>query len=285
MKQYSIISTRGGVGKTAVTLALASVFEKAVLVDADTETMDLRMLSATQTIKEEKTDAVAPVHINEDECIRCGLCKALCHFDAVYNEFGTYQVNPQHCQSCDLCLKACPVSAIEHIDAKQHQWGIAETRFGPLLYARLALGEDLNGSLISILREKAVEIAKKESYDTILIDGPPAVGYAVASAITHTDLALVLLDTSVSAVHDLHKAVQLCKRYEVDAACIINKSDINPEKATEIKEYCKENNIRFLGEIPFDMAVMESQLQAQSLLEYAPESKAAKAIVDIAKKL
>ncbi len=247
MKQYSIISTRGGVGKTAITLALASAIKKVVLVDADTETMDLRMLTAAQTTKEEKTDAVAPVHINEDECIRCGLCKALCHFDAVFNEFGTYQVNPQHCQSCDLCLKACPVSAIEHMDAKQHHWGIAESRFGPLLYAQLAPGEDLNGSLISIIREKALEIAQNEDYDTILIDGPPAVGYAVASAITNSDLALLILDTSVSAVHDLHKAVQLCKRYEVEPACIINKSDINPAKAIKIKDYCRENEIRFLG--------------------------------------
>jgi MinD superfamily P-loop ATPase len=273
LKQISIIAAKGGVGKTAISGAFASYLENTIFVDCDTESSDLRTLLHAKTKEESFVDTIERVRIAEDECIRCGLCKALCHFDAVINPYGVYQIVEEHCQACDLCLKACPVSAIEHVKKEKNLWGIAETRFGDLLYAQLALGEDLNGSLISILRERARELAQEKKSDFILIDGPPAMGFAVASAIALSDITVVVIESSPSAIHDLHKSIQLAKRYEVPAVCLINKSDLNPKMTDEIKAYCNKNGISLIGEIPFDVQFMEAQLASKSIIEYAPNSQ------------
>ncbi len=275
MKQLSIISAKGGVGKTAIAAAFASFAKQSVLVDCDTETTDLRVILGAVSEDTQEVKTIQRSFIQEDECIRCGLCKALCHFDAVTNTFGVYQIQDEHCQACDLCLKACPVSAIEHVKSDQNKWGEANSRFGKLVYAQLALGEDLNGSLITILRERARELAEEQNQDLILIDGPPAVGFAVASAIAGADVAVVVIEPGPSAIHDLHKSQQLAERYEVASVCLINKCDLNPEMTTKVKTYCKENGIPLIGEIPFDPLFMEAQLEGKPLAEYAPNSESA----------
>ena len=279
MKQISIIAAKGGVGKTAISAAFASIVQDAVLVDCDTESSDLRSLLQAESVKVEDVETSQIVSIAEDECIRCGLCKALCHFDAVVNPYGVYQIKGEHCQACDLCLKACPVSAIDYVQSAQNQWGLAESRFGIMVYAQLALGEDLNGSLINILREKAREIAAEKQKELILIDGPPAMGFAVASAIATADLAVVILEPGLSAIHDLHKSLQLAKRYEVPAVCLINKSDLNPEMTQKIKTYCKDNFIQIIGEIPFSMLFMEAQSQLKSPLELDDSTVVSKSLI------
>lgn len=276
MKQISIISAKGGVGKTSISAAFASLAKQSVLVDCDTETTDLKMLLTAVSEKEQEVDTLRRSYIEEDECIRCGLCKALCHFDAVSNTLGVYQINEEHCQACDLCLKACPVSAIGHIEAASNKWGEAHGRFGKILYAQLALGEDLNGSLINILRERAIEIAEEEKQELVLIDGPPAMGFAMASAISNTDVAVVVVEPGPSAIYDLHKSQQLAKRYETMPVCLINKSDLNPQMRQELIVYCKENKIPIIGEIPFDAQFLEAQLASKSIIEYAPDSSISK---------
>ena len=273
MKQISIIAAKGGVGKTAISAAFASIVQDAIFVDCDTESSDLRSLLQAESVEVEDVETTQIVSIAEDECIRCGLCKALCHFDAVINPYGVYQIKGEHCQACDLCLKACPVSAIDHVQSAQNQWGLADSRFGIMVYAQLALGEDLNGSLINILREKAREIAEEKQKELILIDGPPAMGFAVASAIASADLAVVIIEPGPSAIHDLYKSIQLAKRYEVPTVCLINKSDLNPEMTQEIKNYCNKNGISLIGEIPFDVQFMEAQLASETIIEYAPNSE------------
>ena len=261
MKQISIISAKGGVGKTTIAAAFASLARDSILVDCDAESTDLRLLLKAETKNLNKVQTIQRVRIEEDECIRCGLCKALCHFDAVENNYGIYKIKEVHCQACDLCLKACPVSAIEHINTEQNQWGESDTAFGTLVFAQLALGEDLNGNLIAIIRDRAQELAEENKSDIILIDGPPAVGFVVASAIAGADVAVVVIEPVPSAIHDLHKSQQLANRYEVPIVCLINKSDLNPEMTEKVKDYCNKNTIPLIGEIPFSSDIMETQIQ------------------------
>ena len=272
MKQISIISAKGGVGKTTISTAFAALAKSLVLVDCDTESTDLRIFIGSVAENMQNVNTIQRVRIEEDECIRCGLCKALCHFNAVTNTYGVYQIREEHCQACDLCLKACPVSAIEQVKSTQNKWGEAKSKFGKVVYAQLALGEDLNGSLITILRERAKELAMEDNQELILIDGPPAVGYAVASAISNTDIAVVVLEPVPSAINELNKSKKLAERYEVPVVCLLNKSDLNKEMTSQIRSFCMNHNIPLVGEIPFDTRFVEAQNEGKSIIEFAPES-------------
>lgn len=59
----------------------------------------------------------AAQHISRDEdsCMHCGLCTALCPADALVNDLDTRCVGffPEKCTACGMCTKICPVNAMQ----------------------------------------------------------------------------------------------------------------------------------------------------------------------------
>lgn len=50
---------------------------------------------------------------NEDECIDCGACTAVCPSRAlVINDEGYLEFDKEKCLVCELCIKACPLRII-----------------------------------------------------------------------------------------------------------------------------------------------------------------------------
>ena len=64
----------------------------------------------------------------------------------------------------------------------------------------------------------------------------------------------------------------------IKAFVCVNKYDLNSENAENIENYCKADDIEFLGMIPFDPKVTESMVNATPIVEYAPDSPASNAI-------
>lgn len=48
----------------------------------------------------------------------------------------------------------------------------------------------------------------------------------------------------------------------------INKSDINPENATRIRQYSQKNGIRMVGEIPYDRTVIKAMVAEKAVVEF-----------------
>ncbi len=51
--------------------------------------------------------------IQQSECIRCGLCKDACAFDAVTERKDLYLIDRIYCTKCKACYYACPVGAVK----------------------------------------------------------------------------------------------------------------------------------------------------------------------------
>lgn len=51
--------------------------------------------------------------INQAECIRCGLCKQACAFNAVTESRTIYHIDRSYCTQCKACYYACPVGAVK----------------------------------------------------------------------------------------------------------------------------------------------------------------------------
>lgn len=51
--------------------------------------------------------------INQIECIRCGLCKQACAYDAVIETRNRYFIARDYCTKCKACYYACPVDAVK----------------------------------------------------------------------------------------------------------------------------------------------------------------------------
>ncbi len=52
---------------------------------------------------------------NEDKCVMCGACTAICPTGALFLERPSMEVHfdGDHCIVCQLCLKVCPMRAME----------------------------------------------------------------------------------------------------------------------------------------------------------------------------
>lgn len=51
---------------------------------------------------------------DDQKCVHCGACTAVCRVDALYINRETMEVefNPEKCVACGLCRLACPVNAM-----------------------------------------------------------------------------------------------------------------------------------------------------------------------------
>lgn len=47
-----------------------------------------------------------------EQCIRCGMCKEACAYDAVTEQREGYFIDQDYCTQCKACYTACPVNAI-----------------------------------------------------------------------------------------------------------------------------------------------------------------------------
>ncbi|WP_216663683.1 4Fe-4S binding protein [Lentimicrobium sp. L6] len=143
MTEITILSGKGGTGKTSVTAALASLAQNTVFCDCDVDASDLHLILNPNIINKEIFEGAWLAEINTEICSNCGLCKEYCRFDAIHiNEENHYQVNPFQCEGCRLCERVCPSNAIKSSRSINNFWCISETRFGNMVHAHMGAGEE-----------------------------------------------------------------------------------------------------------------------------------------------
>jgi len=59
--------------------------------------------------------------VNENICVGCGICEAICPFDALSLEAGVMRVNEVVCKGCGSCGSVCPSGAISMRHFKDEQ--------------------------------------------------------------------------------------------------------------------------------------------------------------------
>jgi MinD superfamily P-loop ATPase len=281
VKEFVIMSGKGGTGKTTLSAALAGLTEESIFFDADVDASNLPILLKGKRRSEKRFVGGQKAHIDPDKCTHCDMCRTHCHFNAI-NE--THQVISEACEGCGFCAMICPMNAIQMEKAETGYVFLSESDKGPVSHAFLHIGEENSGKLVSQVRDQAYGVVALEGQKQILGDGPPGTGCPVIAATTGADLAIIVTEPSMSGIHDMMRAVKLTKHFQLSALLIINKADMNSEQKRRIYDFCKEEQIEILGEIPFDETVEKALRQEKSIIDF-PESMAAKAIVEIYQKL
>ncbi len=265
MKQLTVISGKGGTGKTTLTAAFASLAKGKVLADCDVDAADLHLiLNPTIKRREPFSGGRSPV-VNTEGCTKCGICTEVCRFDAI--EDG--EVDLIACDHCGLCVYACPENAITMEEDFNGEWFVSETDYGPMVHARLGMGEENSGKLVSVVRKEASEIAKGRNLDLVIIDGPPGIGCPVIASVAGVDSVLVVVEPTLSGIHDMERILGLAKHFKIPALACINKYDINLVNTKKIREYCERNGVEIMGMIPFDLKVIDALVQRKSIIEYS----------------
>jgi len=274
MKEITIISGKGGTGKTTVTAALATMGEDQVLCDADVDAADLHLILKPEILESHIFEGAWVASIDQDSCASCGICSEYCRFNAIdIDESDNRSINPFKCEGCRLCERICPSRAISSKKSTNNSWYVSRTRAGLMTHASMGPGEENSGKLVSQVRRKARELAKETGARIQLTDGPPGTGCAAISSITGTDAVLLVIESSLSSLHDAQRLVELVRQFDISLYAIINKFDIHTETTIEIEAFLAEQSIPLLGKIPFDESVVKALVAGKSISEYDPASK------------
>lgn len=266
MKQLTIISGKGGTGKTSITAAFASLAETTVFADCDVDAADLHLILKPEIKKTMRFQGLKIASIDNDKCTNCKKCLESCKFDAI-NE--NIEIKKESCEGCGVCAYVCPSDAIDMIDRDSGFAYVSETRFGPLSHAVLNIAEEASGKLVALVRENAKKILEEKKMDLIIIDGPPGIGCPVIASITGVDLVLIVTEPTLSALHDLERIYGVSSHFKIPAVVCINKFDINLDNYRKIEEFCRNNNIPVVGKLPYDIAITRAMVEGKNIVEYS----------------
>jgi MinD superfamily P-loop ATPase len=264
IKQLAIVSGKGGTGKTTIAAAFGSLATNKVMVDCDVDAADLHLLLRPRVLKQEKYYGGRSPHVDLNKCTQCGLCTEVCRFNAIDNGLVDYV----SCEGCGFCGHICPENAIMMEEAFSGDWFVSETPYGPFVHARLGIGEENSGKLVTVVRKQAMEIANEKHLGFILIDGPPGIGCPVTASLTGVNLMLAITEPTLSGIHDLERILKLAEHFKIPSAVCINKFDINSENTDRIVAYCEKNGSRIIGKIPYEPKVVEALVNRKTVMEY-----------------
>jgi len=265
MKEVVVLSGKGGTGKTTIVGSLAALAERKVLADCDVDAADLHLLLSPSERQKSEFWSGQVAYIDEDTCTQCGLCQELCRFNAIKD----FRVDPVSCEGCGFCSHICPVEAITMKESMSGYWFISDTRYGPLVHARLGIAQENSGKLVAVVRQQAKKIAEERNLEYIISDGPPGIGCPVISSLSGASLALLVTEPTLSGMHDLERVLGVCRHFGVPALVCINKHDLNEENTQQIESQCLSQGIEIAGRIPFDNVVTQSIVQGVPVVEYS----------------
>lgn len=268
MKELVVISGKGGTGKTSILGALASLATNAVLADCDVDAANLHVLLKPNVQKRTSFFGGKIAAIDPERCTACGRCRELCRFDAITSDF---QVDEIACEGCGVCVWNCPEQAIAFQEHENGEWFISRTRFGDMVHAKLGIAEENSGKLVTLVRNEAKKLATSNDRDLLLVDGPPGTGCPVIAAIGGADAVLIVVEPTLSAIHDMKRVVELAEHFDIPGAVVINKYDLNQELSEDIKTFCQGKDIPIAGILPYDLAIVRAQLEGKTIVEAAEQ--------------
>ena len=313
MKELVVVSGKGGTGKTSLVASLAALAKPLVLVDCDVDAADLHLILEPRIVSRQDFLGGNKARIKPGHCTACGKCEELCRFDAIYFDgpgngrtrrsrkkgTGTIcrngpsgashkwclspfsaRIDRLACEGCGVCVDYCAEKAIEFAPAVAGQWFVSDTRCGPMVHAKLGVAAENSGKLVTQIRRAAQQVAEKHRLDLILCDGSPGIGCPVIASLTGASLALFVVEPTVSGLHDFRRVAQLARRLALPGVVVVNKADLNPEMAAQLRTVAGEYGMETIGSVPYDTDVTRAQIAGRSVVE-SSQGSAARAIRQI----
>ena len=241
VKEITVLSGKGGTGKTSLTASFAVLAEKTVFTDCDVDAPDLHLL-------------LNPEVIDEKACVQCRKCEEYCRFGAIEKLI----IDPILCEGCGVCTFICPVAAIELEKRISGYAYLSKTKYGLMSHAK--------------------KVAEQEECQLIINDGPPGIGCPVIASVGGVDVGLIVVEPTLSGIHDMKRALSLLNHFNIPAVVCVNKFNLNNENTESISKFCESNGVEIVGKIPFDQIVTEAMVAGRPIVEYLPECKVSQAI-------
>ena len=198
MKTITILSGKGGVGKSTISASLSLVLaqkEKIIAVDCDVDAANLALLFGIKNLKnKEKISTNYKAFVNQ-EAKKCKNIVDNCAFDAISwdDKKAIPQINQFLCEGCGTCKLLCPEGIIIR-KINNAVIGEQKTKYGfSIVSGQLKMGESGSGNVVNAVKEKATELAKKTGSNFLIVDSAPGIGCPVIASVAGNDYAVLVI--------------------------------------------------------------------------------------------
>lgn len=272
MKEIVIISGKDDAGKTFLATSFAVLAGRVVVCDCNVYAPEMRII-LEPTIKE-KHEFIAghKVFIQMEECSGCGKCFSLCRFDAVHmmstDDNCFYFIDPIACRGCGVCYHFCPYGAVGLVDNKCGEWFVSDTRVGPMVHGEINEFAEKPRNLISLIRQKAREIAREGVYDFLISDGLPWNGASGMTTLCGADQVLYVAEPTFSSLHDVDRVIDLAAELHIPISVCVNKWDLDAELTETVEKRVMTRGVQLLGRIRYDSSVTKLRLFRRTIIDW-----------------
>ena len=259
----SVASGKGGTGKTTIAINLALSLKNAQYVDCDVEEPNGHIFLKPK-IKERLSVGIPVPQVDDSKCTYCGMCAEACEYNAIVVVKERVLVFPELCHGCGGCSYVCPADAIKEVE---REIGVIEKGMAgniEFVHARLNVGEPMAPPLIR--KEKNFINDSK----TTIIDSPPGTSCPVVESVEGTNFCILVTEPTPFGLNDLKLAVGMVRILDIPFGVVINLSDIGTR---EVWDYCSQENIPVLMEIPYNRRIAELYSKGIPLTEVLTEYK------------
>lgn len=288
MKIITILSGKGGVGKSSITASLGvalSQNNKIILADCDVDASNLALVfgkNESDFIEWEDISTNQKAVFDLEKCKSCKKCYNACNFNALDWVKNKPQLKKFSCEGCGIADIICPFGAIKLVNVKNAKIGYVETKYNfKIVSSQLNIGESGSGKLVSEVKQKAKKIAQDS--EIMLVDSAAGIGCPVIASVSGSDCCVVVVEPTPSSLFDMERALKVVKYFKIPSQIIINKFDLNLEYCKKIEQFAKDNEMEIIGKLPYDKIYIESLVEMTPVIEKNNQQK--KLFNDLAKRL
>lgn len=287
MKTITILSGKGGAGKSTLTASLSVMLandNKIVAVDCDADAPNLALVLGLEDEDFDGWESLTTgekIQMSQDkiktlkscsDCPDLKKCVNACNFSAITwnQEENIPELNELLCVGCGACQLVCPeIFTLKKVE--NARIGTGKTKYGfSIVSGQLKIGESGSGKVVNSLRNKASNIAEDIQADYMVLDAAAGIGCPVIASLTGSDYVILVTEPTSVAFWDLKRAIELVDHFNIPCGAVINRWGINKDLTYQLQDYFQKNQIPLLGMIPYDTRFIEALVNLKPAVVYEP---------------
>ncbi len=272
MVSFSIVSGKGGVGKSLVAYSLSYFFSKkrkVISLDADplgSLRYYFNIYSFNKVIKTYSSEKAFVIRKSKDKSLI-----NLCPFNAIYfdKEIKVNRLLCEGCHKCEYYSNVFKVKKVKNGEIRVKKLNKNLMYIGIYLYP----GEHSSGKLVS----EAITFARNIYYDCFIIDAPATIGCETIASLQESDFAILVLEPSLPSLYYAKRVKELIDKMNMKYFVVINKSTLNEKIKEKIK---KEFKRKVIGEISYRKEIIDFVSKGEDVLKIGSLKEELKAVYE-----